>query len=222
MLFRDLESYTLLSEDGYDLWLALLQFCPPKHTKPGNHPAFEMIPYGLKNSTEILPTILSIIRSYTLYSPEIFSEEFSTEIFKVLGEYLSNMRDDAYVIFISFMDILLINPRDETIDKVVSSGLFTSMVGYVMNDEMNNFLITKMFLLFSRITRKDYFLSFWGWHPDIKANGEKLRYHQLLNQYDQVYSVNLLQLLKTCLIGLKDTLTNDEFNALIQLNEATR
>ena len=56
--------------------------------------------------------------------------------------------------------------------------------------------------------------------PDIKANGEKLRYHQLLNQYDQVYSVNLLQLLKTCLIGLKERLTNDEFNTLIQLNDS--
>ena len=56
--------------------------------------------------------------------------------------------------------------------------------------------------------------------PDIKANGEKLRYHQLLNQYDQVYSVNLLQLLKTCVIGLKDRLTNDEFNTLMQLNDS--
>ena len=32
--------------------------------------------------------------------------------------------------------------------------------------------------------------------PDIKANGEKLRYHALLDQFDRVYSVNLLLLLK--------------------------
>ena len=72
------------------------------------------------------------------------------------------MRDDAYVIFISLMDILLINPEDEMIDKVVTSGLFNSMVAYVMNNDMNNFLITKMFLLLSRIARKDYFLKLLG------------------------------------------------------------
>lgn len=309
---ENLDAYLLVSEDGYDLWLALLQFCPPRaEPNPEIVQLVEMIPFGLKNSTEILPTILSIIRSYALYSPQIFSEVFSTEIFKVLGEYLSSMRDDAYVIFISLMDILLINPEDEMIDKVVTSGLFNSMVAYVMNNDMNNFLITKMFLLLSRIARKDYFLKLLGmssvdistffkrwleyyghngsprnkkinlmgllfaisygipekvevlWEvspqvikntlyfleevnedtngtcdaynsnlvyediddysyldPDIKANGEKLRYHQLLNQYDQVYSVNLLQLLKTCVIGLKDRLTNDEFNTLMQLNDS--
>ena len=64
------------------------------------------------------------------------------------------MRDDAYVIFISLMDILLINPEDEMIDKVVTSGLFNSMVAYVMNNDMNNFLITKMFFVIISYCKK--------------------------------------------------------------------
>ena len=56
------------------------------------------------------------------------------------------------------MDILLINPRDEMIDRIVSSGLFNSMVRYVLDDSMSNFLIARMYLLFSRIAMKEYFL----------------------------------------------------------------
>ncbi|EMG47600.1 hypothetical protein SBY92_004719 [Candida maltosa Xu316] len=304
--------YLLVSEDGYDLWLSLLQFSPvTSEPNPEIVQLFELIPYALKNSTEILPTILSIIRSYALYSPVIFSESFTSEIFQVIGEYLDKMRDDSYTIFISLMDILLINATDELVDKIVSSGLFNAMVTYVMNDSMNSILIAKMYLLFSRLANKEYFfklleitstdstnffkrwLEYYGhngsprnkkinllglllilsygipqkieiiWElsptifkntlffleevhedtngscdsynsnlsyediddysyldPDIKANGEKLRYHALLNQHDQVFSVNLSQLLRNCLLGLRERLSPDEFNSLIQLNNS--
>ena len=56
--------------------------------------------------------------------------------------------------------------------------------------------------------------------PDIKANGEKLRYHALLDQFDRVYSVNLLLLLKECMGGLRQQLGDTDFNNFIQLNDS--
>ncbi len=309
---ENLDVYLLVSEDGYDLWLALLQFCPvTQNLNSELVELFQLIPVGLRNSTEILPTILSIIRSYALYAPDVFSEDLASEIFQVIGNYLSKMRDDAYAIFIALMDILLINPRDEMIDRIVSSGLFNSMVRYVLDDSMSNFLIARMYLLFSRIAMKEYFLKildvtsvdlklfFERWleyynhngnprnkkinllgllsvlsysvpqkievlwelspkiikntlffleevnedtngrcdsynsnliyddiddysylDPDIKANGEKLRYHALLDQFDRVYSVNLLLLLKECMGGLRQQLGDTDFNNFIQLNDS--
>ena len=98
---ENLDVYLLVSEDGYDLWLALLQFCPvTQNLNSELVELFQLIPVGLRNSTEILPTILSIIRSYALYAPDVFSEDLASEIFQVIGNYLSKMRDDAYAILL--------------------------------------------------------------------------------------------------------------------------
>ncbi|KAG7663353.1 KAP120 [[Candida] subhashii] len=150
--------YMLLSEDGYDLWLELLKYCPQSRlNNPEIIKLFEMIPHGLRDSTEILPTILSIVRSYSLYAPELFRQEVVTvEAFKVLGEYLDKMRDDSYMIFISLMDILLIENNDSNesfINGLVNSGLMLSMINYVINDNQSPILAAKMYLLFSRLSK---------------------------------------------------------------------
>ncbi|RLV89904.1 Importin beta-like protein [Spathaspora sp. JA1] len=152
------EFYILLSEDGYDLWLALLKYCPSSQLNNQDIiKLFEMVPYGLRNSTEILPTILSIIRSYALYSQELFCQEGGpiVEIFQCIGEYLPKVRDDSYAIFIGLMDILLLeNSTNEAfINSLVTSGLFISMVNYGLNEDQSNILIAKIYLLFSRLAK---------------------------------------------------------------------
>ncbi|EGW30005.1 uncharacterized protein SPAPADRAFT_144527 [Spathaspora passalidarum NRRL Y-27907] len=150
------EFYILLSEDGYDLWLALLKYCPQSRlNNPDIINLFEMIPNGLRNSTEILPTILSIVRSYALYSPEIFCQDGIIETFKIIGGYLDKARDDSYAIFIGLMDILLIeNSLNEAfINGLVTSGLFISMVNYVLHEDQSAILSSRMYLLFSRLAK---------------------------------------------------------------------
>ena len=78
------------------------------------------------------------------------------------------------------MDILLINPRDEMIDRIVSSGLFNSMVRYVLDDSMSNFLIARMYLLFSRIAMKEYFLKIL----DVTSVDLKLFFERWLEYYN--------------------------------------
>ncbi|KAK6454214.1 armadillo-type protein [Scheffersomyces xylosifermentans] len=148
--------HSLLSEDGFDLWLALLKYCP--QSQLGNEQImklFELIPNGLMNSTEILPTILSILRSYSLYAPELFSNKTSLELFAVLAGYLPKMRDDVFSIFVSLLDILLLeNSSNESfINNFLTSGLFNAMVNYVFDESQSIVLCTKIYLVLSRLAK---------------------------------------------------------------------
>lgn len=148
------DQYLLLSEDGYDLWLSLLQFSPSHHK---DHveimQLFELVPYGLMNSTEILPVILSIVRSYALLAPEIFQMDFGDEVFKIFSGYLNTLRDDSFVVFISSMDILLLklNTNENFLTILVNSGLINSLVSYVIDPNQSYLNINKVLLILSRL-----------------------------------------------------------------------
>lgn len=150
--------YSLLSEDGYDLWLVLLQYSPDQNN-PEILNLFQLITYGLVNSTEVLPTILSIIRSYSLCSPEIFANSSSdvVDIMKILAEYLPSMRDDAFDIFVSLADILFLENCQETnpqfITSIISSGLFSAMINYILDESHAISLSNKLFLVLSRLAK---------------------------------------------------------------------
>ncbi|CAI5760303.1 unnamed protein product [Candida verbasci] len=153
--------YSLVSEDGYDLWLALIQFVPEGNQT--NQQLIELfytlINHALLNSTEILPTILSIIRSYALYSPKLFYQDSIIETFKILSNYLLKIRDDAYLVFIVLMDILLLNSNEQLISNLFNSGLFQNMYAYVIHDNHSFIMIAKMYILFSRLFGNEIFIS---------------------------------------------------------------
>ncbi|KAI5959741.1 KAP120 [Candida pseudojiufengensis] len=146
--------YSTTSEDGYEVWLILLQHLPTDVKDSEVKNLFKLVPSALLNSTEILPTILSIIRSYTLYMPELFVQDAP---FEILAKYLNDMRDDSYDIFVILMEILIINPDDSIIRKMHLSGLLESMFRYGVNDENSLILTSRMFILFSRLTMSSYF-----------------------------------------------------------------
>lgn len=146
--------HSLLAEDGYDLWLVLLQFCPNTHTNtPELLQLFSMVPYGLENATEILPTLLSIARSYALFPSALFPSDISLEILRVLAHYIKTMRDDAYAIFISLMDILVLrlSSNESFVQQLVASGLFKTMTEIAIDPETNPVIANKQFLILSRL-----------------------------------------------------------------------
>lgn len=150
------EYFALLSEDGFDLWLSILQYAPQsQQNNPDLLNMFKMIPNGLMNSTEILPTIISIMRSYALFSPAIYSSNISLELFQILSGYLPNMRDDSFSIFVAFMDIILLeNSSDEIfVNNIVESGLVNAMMKYVLDDEKSVVLVNKILLILSRLAK---------------------------------------------------------------------
>lgn len=151
------ENY-LLAEDGYDLWLATLQYYPTNlPLKPELLEFFDLIQPALMDSTEILTTIISIVRSYALLVPEAFQSPYRRETFQVLSGYLPAMRDDAFEAFISLMDILLLlqSTNSQFITNLVDSGLMHAMANYVLDENHSIVLANKVLLVISRLATRN-------------------------------------------------------------------
>lgn len=151
------ENYSLLSEDGYELWLALLQYYPID-VEPNSEliDFFGLVQPALLHSTEILPTILAIARSYSLLIPKVFETEYGLEIFRVLSGYLANMRDDSFEVFIALTDILFLQEirSEQFVSSLMSSGLINAMANYVLDENHSIVLANKILLVLSRLATK--------------------------------------------------------------------
>lgn len=148
------EHYSLLSEDGFDLWLAVVQYYPIDMTPNESLvELFSLLHPALMDATEILPTILSIARSYTLLIPKLFETDAGLEAFRVLSGYLPKMRDDAFDIFITMADILLLQESedDQLINNLINSGLLNAMASYVLDENHSVVLANKILLVLSRL-----------------------------------------------------------------------
>lgn len=145
--------YSLLAEDGFDLWLAVLQHYPADtELKPELVSAFPLLQPALLDSTEILATILSILRSYALLMPSVFETENGANIFSVISGYLSGMRDDAFEVFITIADILFLSETENEhfVSNLMKSGLMNAMVAYVLDDDHSIVLSNRILLVLSR------------------------------------------------------------------------
>ncbi|CAN3373077.1 importin beta-like protein Kap120p [Diutina rugosa] len=149
------EYYTLLSEDGYDLWLAILTYCPTSCHSQEIVDLFGILVTGLRDSTEILPTILAIMRSYALYAPKLYCEPAGAEQLAVVAGYLATMRDDSYVVLVSLLDILMVSldGNQQFYENLMSSGLFAAMLAYATDEAMTTFMANKLFLVMSRMAK---------------------------------------------------------------------
>ena len=151
------ENY-LLAEDGYNLWLATLQYYPVNMDfLPELLEFFELLQPSLMELTEILTSILSIVRSYALIVPDAFQTPYSREILQVLSGYLPSMRDDSFEVFVSLMEILLLlqSANKQFVSNLVDSGLMHAMTNYVLDDHHSIVLANKVLLVVSRLAAND-------------------------------------------------------------------
>lgn len=213
---RDREVYSLLSEDGYELWLSILQYFPINFLSEQLESIIELFQYvnfGLVNSTEILPIIISLVRSYALIAPQLFNgnEAVAGEIFTTLAGYLQTMRDDSFVVFISLMDILLLEKSldEQFIELLVTSGLFKSMIEYIQNDEHHVVNSNKIFLILSRFNPDTllYLLTHLSIDYPLIVNNWLGNLNNVGNPRNK--KINLLALLSLCERAVeKDKLVN--------------
>lgn len=127
--------YSLLCEDGFDVWAAVLKQLPVGKPIPQElyESWFPLIVPGLANWTEILPLILNIIRSYTLINPSLFETEYGLQIFQLLAQYLPTMRDESVFLSSQLTEILILQPATtQVIANLYESGMFNSMMHYLM------------------------------------------------------------------------------------------
>ncbi|SGZ48875.1 CIC11C00000003126 [Sungouiella intermedia] len=202
------EYYYLLAEDGYELWLSVLQYYPFE-MEPNSDiiDFFGLVQPALLDSTEILPTILAIARSYALLIPKVFETDYGVENFRVLSGYLSNMRDDAFEVFISLMDILFLQESnsEQFINGLIGSGLLNAMVNYVLDDNQSIVLANKILLVLSRVAFKssEVFLQIFD-HLSIDTSRllEVWMLYYKNNGNPRNKKVNLLALLALAFYGL--------------------
>lgn len=148
----------LFAEDGYDLWLATLQYYPFNlELKPEFLEFFDLLQSALMDSTEILTTILSIVRSYALLVPGAFQSPYRRDILQVLSGYLPSMRDDSFEAFVSLMDILLLlqSENSQFVSNLVDSGLMHAMANYVLDENHSVVLVNKVLLVLSRLATRN-------------------------------------------------------------------
>ncbi|OWB57745.1 hypothetical protein B5S28_g3714 [[Candida] boidinii] len=158
------EYYSLLCEDGFELWQSILKNIPiTTNTNNGNLPDqlitdFPLIIKGLMEWTEILQIVLSILSSYSLLKIQLFSSTNGLEIFKILGGYLSSMRNDSLYIFGSMMEVLILQLPSLTnitdsifISNYLESGLFNSMITFFTRETESPVCETKIAIPICRL-----------------------------------------------------------------------
>lgn len=159
------EYYAMLSEDGYELWLALLQFYPINHNDGAEdamiQSLLELYINALMNQTEILPLILEILRSYTLLVPGLVvadnTRDFIRGSFKILTKYIGNMRDDSLDILISDLEITImesyhdLNQFEKLLSLLMESGLLPKIISMILDDEQSPITVGKLLLIIARI-----------------------------------------------------------------------
>lgn len=163
------EYYSLLCEDGLELWSSIMKTIPSTEvtatSKLFDQELLEILVNCLINWTEILPLILSIIRSYFLISADIFANEAGFKIFEILRGYLKTMRDDSVFLTSSILEIAILqkntNTKDLFYSNLIKSGLFAEVIEYLIRDTDSPYCEIKVALPLLRmmIDRPDVLVS---------------------------------------------------------------
>ncbi|CCF59679.1 hypothetical protein KAFR_0H02700 [Kazachstania africana CBS 2517] len=135
--------YALLNEDGFELWSALLQnFTEKEH---GFDDKFiEILPYlehGIDTRTEILPTLLEIIKSYAMILPqnEFFSIETFAKVFSNLAAYLLKLREDSFQLILEIWEVLALRNEEDQENRLLTqfyqTGVLNSLFNCVFQEE---------------------------------------------------------------------------------------
>ncbi|KAG7833947.1 hypothetical protein KL943_003243 [Ogataea angusta] len=199
--------YTLLCEDGLELWEAVLKHLPVTEAAPVE--LVRLFPLSVKalmNWTEILPTVLKLARSYGILNYQLYETETGLEIFKILGGYLNSMRDDAVYVTSSLLETLFLQVADpgrsQLVAYVAESGLFFEMVRHLTRESQTPNCEIKMALPLLRLLHAGP-VHFLGMLGTVSDSSLAVQLAQLVDSL-----VNLLKLVydtkirKICVLAL--------------------
>lgn len=227
--------YSMLSEDGFELWLTLLQFYPIDYEKPNFNDELIQIflnnfEYAILNQTEILPLILEIYRSYSILIPELNIidnfKSFNLINFQIFKKYLKLMRDDSLDILTSILDLNLLsnyNNNENSIkylNLLIESNLLNEMVELILDEDQSSLTKLKILLIVSRITfilPNEFFKFFKIYFNDNRLSVFlKIWFINLENvgnpRFKKIHILGLSSLLKTL-----NLIAFENFNGLIGL-----
>ncbi|CAR28532.1 hypothetical protein ZYGR_0S01650 [Zygosaccharomyces rouxii] len=152
--------YQLVNEDGYELWGALLQNYSV--LEANLDPKFvELLPsleFGVDSHTEILPTLLEIVKSYSLIlnSQEFFSCPTFIKIFSQLTRYFLKLRDDSFELLLEIWENLTLVSSTDTegslFESFHESGILKAILDSVFKEEsLSNYQCAQVIQIAARI-----------------------------------------------------------------------
>ncbi|CAB4252744.1 Kap120p [Maudiozyma barnettii] len=130
--------YQLLNEDGFELWSALLQHYSVKEHNTFDPDFIELLPfleYAVDARTEILPTLLEIVKSYTLIlnQSDFLSSDAMLKIFEDMAKYILTLREDSFQIILQVWELLILS-NEYGGENLLFSKLFETGVTRAMFD----------------------------------------------------------------------------------------
>lgn len=179
--------YQLVSEDGYELWGALLQnYSAPEANFDSKF--VDLLPsleFGVDSHTEVLPTLLEIIKSYSLLlnSQGFFSCPAFSTIFAQLSKYLLKLRDDSFELLLEIWEILtLIGSNDAErplFENFHATGVFKAILDSVFKEEsLSNYQCAQIIQIAARVAYLnpqvliDFFTAYHQELPTFAENQE--------------------------------------------------
>ncbi|KAH3672828.1 hypothetical protein WICMUC_004050 [Wickerhamomyces mucosus] len=226
------EFFSILSEDGFELWLTILQNYPiDKPLDPSLLNNFNnLFIDALLNQTEILPLILQILQSYSLLIPEMFilnqednNSQIIFKIFKILSNYINSMRDDSYEILLSILENLIIfNYKDSNqfiqfFKLLIDSNFLKSFIELTLKENQSDLIISKNLIIFARLSfgNENFLIEYLKFlypsslnNDEILINFLNIWYIKLDNNISNPRNrkINLFGLLKFLSIGILNNL----------------
>ncbi|CCH63047.1 hypothetical protein TBLA_0J00470 [Henningerozyma blattae CBS 6284] len=152
--------YALLNEDGYELWSYLLQNYSEKEVKLSSKfiDALPFLESGVEMHSEILPTLLELVKSYTLIlnQQEYFSIPVFSNIFGKLCVHLLKLRDDSYYLLLQIWEILILSNESDyekyLLQNFFSTGILTAIFDGIFQEEsLSSYQCNQLLQLIGRI-----------------------------------------------------------------------
>ena len=153
--------FHLLNEDGFDLWSTLLQNYSPKEHPDFNSRYIELLPfleYSCRERTEILPTLLEIVKSYALILPQhqFLASQPLMNIFGNIAKYLLALREDSFQLILEIWEILALTNESDYETVLLTSfhqiGVLTALFDSVFLEEaLSSYQCAQIFQVLARV-----------------------------------------------------------------------
>lgn len=135
--------YQLLNDDGYELWGILLQNFSSQEQK-FDREFYQLVPYlefGVETHSEILPTLLEIVKSYALIltNQEFFLCQTFSQIFSQISNHLLKLRDDSLQLTLETWEILVLSSESDYEELLLqnfhATGILKSVFDGIFKEE---------------------------------------------------------------------------------------
>lgn len=179
--------YALLNEDAFELWSSLLQnYSPDKSSF--NTKFNEILPfleYAVEMRTEILPTLLEIVKSYSLIlnKQDFFASHVFAKIFSDMALNILKLREDSFQLILNIWEILILSNESDYETVLVpvfyQTGILDALFDAIFKEEqLSTYQCAQLLQIVARIcyvnpdALLDYLSTYYNNLPNSQENSQ--------------------------------------------------